>query len=101
MSRPWTEADQVELDRIMLERKIGLPNAHTGPFPKTTTTAKHQPICSDCGNYAASISWKDNVRNSNTWFFAECSICEQAFCEDCIDVTEDPVLCLNCHPNSK
>ena len=38
----------IDLDRILLEDKLGLPNAYTGPFQKTTTHAKHQPMCGDC-----------------------------------------------------
>ena len=101
MSRPWTEADQVELDRIMLQQKLGLPNAHTGPFPKTTTHAKHQLMCDDCGEYAAMIIWKDDTQNSNTWFFAECDTCEHVFCEDCIDVESDPPICYTCYEEAQ
>lgn len=85
----WTAAHQTELDRIMLMHKIGLPNPHTGPFEKTTRCAKYQVMCNDCGEFAAKIIWKDDLRDSNTWFFETCESCDQAYCEDCIEDNEN------------
>ncbi len=94
--KPLTPEQEHDLRRIELEIKLGLPNAHTGPFPKTKRCAKHQLMCGDCGEYAAKISWKDDVRDSNTWFFAECDVCENVFCEDCIDEGDERSTCYTC-----
>jgi len=73
----------------LLERKLGIPNPHTGPFEKTTKCAKHQNMCNDCGEFAAMIIWKDDLRNSDTWFFANCDDCDHDYCEDCIEDNDD------------
>lgn len=88
-TRTWTAADQAELDRIDKMRELGMPNPHTGPFPKTTTHAKHQSMCGDCGEFAAQIIWKDLLHNSDTWFFASCDVCETELCADCVMVDDE------------
>ena len=85
MARELTDDDRREYKLLMRRYELGLPNAHTGPFEKSKQCAKYQVMCSDCGEFAAKISWKDDVRNSNTWFFATCDVCDGEFCEDCID----------------
>ena len=89
MDDKLTAADWRELDRILTQRMMGLPNAHTGPFEKTRRCAKHQNMCADCGEYAAQISWKDDVHDSSTWFFATCDVCDHEFCADCISNNDD------------
>lgn len=95
--KEWTAQNQRDLDHIMLERRLGLPNAHTGPFEKTTRCAKHQVMCYDCGEFAAGIIWKDDVRNSDTWFYLTCDRCDAELCADCIDTNDDgDAICYTC-----
>jgi len=95
--KPWTAEQRATLRRLDLERLLDLPNAHTGPFPKTKACAKHQSMCCGCGKYATQIVWKDDLRDSNTWFFAECSTCLSEFCEDCItDNGDGTATCDSC-----
>jgi hypothetical protein len=47
-----------------------------------TRRAKHQPLCGevDCTE-PAEVEWKDDHRNSDTWFYKDCEVCEQYYCE--------------------
>jgi len=89
MSRKMTARDYKELARITLMYEMGIPNDYTGPFPQTTTCAKYQNMCYDCGEFAAQIIWKDDLRNSDTWLFAQCDTCLSEFCEDCISTDDE------------
>lgn len=67
--------------------------------------AKHQPRCSvvDCGA-PAKVDWKDDPRDSDTWFFVECEYCEAVFCETHVDENpevepvgpENIMTCISC-----
>lgn len=72
-----------------------LDNPWRGPFEQTETCAKHQPRC-ECGK-PAGIIWKDDTRNSDTWFFSECASCEDPLCHDCqTQNDEDETVCITC-----
>ena len=66
---------------------------HCGPFETSTRCAKHQPEC-DCGK-PSEIIYKDNVRDSDTWFYRECEDCLRHLCETCGDREPDS-LCDDC-----
>ena len=70
---------------------------HCGPFDHTKKQAKHQPICEsgDC-DAPAEIIWKDDPRNSDTWFYRRCDVCDEFLCPDCHDEGEDATLCIAC-----
>ena len=50
--------------------------------------AKYQPLCdAEACSEPAAIDWKDDPRNSDTWFYSECcqADCENNLCEEHAD----------------
>ena len=66
-----------------------------GPFDRTKKQAKHQPSC-DCGA-PAEIIWKDDLRNSDTWFYQQCVDCDADVCPDCYATDNDEPVCDTCY----
>ncbi len=94
-----SESDKKLLRALEVQKLLGIPNAHNGPFPKTRRPAKHQGMCNVCEEYAAHILWKDIPSNSNTWITVLCDTCLSSVCEDCYDVDDEEgfIQCHNCH----
>ena len=70
-------------------------NDYTGPFEQQTRCAKHQPVCNECDK-PAEILWKDNLDQSDTWFYQQCIKCDSHLCHDCYDVIDDEAVCICC-----
>ena len=72
---------------------------HEAPTP-ANKRAKHQPVCNSylCNN-AATVLFKDDPRNSDTWHYGMCDVCGSHFCADCAEVYGDEngeVTCGDC-----
>ena len=61
---------------------------YCGPFDPTARQAKHQPDCDGCGD-PSEIIWKDDLRNSDTWFYQKCKTCGGYVCGGCYDELPD------------
>jgi len=62
--------------------------------------AKHQPPCNAhlCVN-AATVIFKGNPRNSNTWLNLECDICLASLCHECATIVDELAYCDDCQPS--
>jgi len=90
------------VDRLKKEKRTYVAvDASTGEL--IIVKSKAHPPCSECRKPMKPI-WKDDPTDNDTWFFHNCEICSEDFCDNCIEAMDEDEgleICLTCYSEWK